>query len=90
MRTVSAAAIQTIEEALSTSTYLEDVISGLVDKEASLDNGVATLDYRVPGLQPVDRQVRLVASNDEDAKEGYLFKSIFSAICYKSFLVFLQ
>ena len=65
VNTVSATvAIEKIKEALAASAYLQDGTSEFVDQEASIENGVATLGYRVPGLQPVDRQVPLVASND--------------------------
>ncbi|MCH7925781.1 MAG: hypothetical protein IIC51_09630, partial [Planctomycetes bacterium] len=65
VKTVSATeAIEVIKEALANSAYLQDDTSEFVDHEAGFDNGVVTLGYRVPGLQPVDRQVRLVASAD--------------------------
>ncbi|MCH8146946.1 MAG: hypothetical protein IH987_03005 [Planctomycetes bacterium] len=54
------AAIQEVTNQLSTSVYLRDFASSLVNREATIENGVATLGYRVPGLQPVDRQVSLV------------------------------
>ncbi|MCH7993413.1 MAG: hypothetical protein IIB57_03105 [Planctomycetes bacterium] len=60
------AAIQEIRDLLSVWPYLEDalVFELVTRKDVAIVNGVATVNYRVPGLQLYERSIPLDAGDD--------------------------